>query len=128
MRLASLPGSHCMEGSGNETSLIARLSLHGGNLGMRLASLPGSHYMEGSGNEAALHTHTCTHMHTIPTPALMPFALIPHTLTLSPSHTLTPQVTEDEVLDVVERVLQSPQSSQTTREYAINAVMKLSIR
>lgn len=38
------------------------------------------------------------------------------------------EVSEDEVLDVVERVLQSPQSSQTTREYAINAVMKLSIR
>ena len=38
------------------------------------------------------------------------------------------QVTEDEVLDVVERVLQSPQSSLTTKEYAINAAMKLSTR
>ncbi len=38
------------------------------------------------------------------------------------------QVTEDEVLDVIERVLQSPQSSLTTREYSINAVMKLSTR
>jgi len=32
------------------------------------------------------------------------------------------------VLDVVERVLQSSTSSLTTREYAINAVMKLSTR
>lgn len=38
------------------------------------------------------------------------------------------QVTEDRVLDVVEKVLQSPQSSQSTRDYAINAIMKLSIR
>lgn len=37
-------------------------------------------------------------------------------------------VTEDSVLDVVEKVLQSPQSSHSTRDYAINAVMKLSIR
>ncbi|XP_064404142.1 AP-1 complex subunit gamma-1-like [Halichondria panicea] len=37
-------------------------------------------------------------------------------------------VNEDEVLDIVEQVLQSPQSSQSTREYAINAVMKLSTR
>lgn len=32
------------------------------------------------------------------------------------------------MLDVIERVLQSPQSSLTTREYSINAVMKLSTR
>ena len=38
------------------------------------------------------------------------------------------QITEDEVLDVIERVLQSPQSALTTREYAINAIMKLSTR
>ena len=37
-------------------------------------------------------------------------------------------MTEDSVLDVVEKVLQSPQSSHSTRDYAINAVMKLSIR
>ncbi len=37
-------------------------------------------------------------------------------------------MSEDEVLDIVEQVLQSPQSSQSTREYAINAVMKLSTR
>ena len=50
-----------------------------------------------------------------------------YTVLCSPLH-VPMQVTEDEVLDVIERVLQSPQSSQITREYAINAVMKLSIR
>ncbi|CAI8030946.1 AP-1 complex subunit gamma-1 [Geodia barretti] len=38
------------------------------------------------------------------------------------------QVTEDEVLDVLERVLQSPQSSPATRQYTLNSVMKLSSR
>lgn len=38
------------------------------------------------------------------------------------------QVTEDEVLDVLEKVLTTPQSSQITKDYAINAIMKLSIR
>lgn len=37
-------------------------------------------------------------------------------------------VTEDGVLDVVDKVLQTPQSSLVTKEYAINAVMKLSTR
>ena len=41
---------------------------------------------------------------------------------------LPPQVTEDEVLDVLEKILQSPNSSHITREYAMNAIMKLSIR
>ena len=35
---------------------------------------------------------------------------------------------EDEVLDVLERVLQSPQSTSTTRQYTLNTVMKLSSR
>ncbi len=38
------------------------------------------------------------------------------------------KVTEDGVLDVVDKVLQTPQSSLVTKEYAINAVMKLSTR
>ena len=38
------------------------------------------------------------------------------------------QVTEDEVLDVLEHVLQSPQSTPTTRQYTLNSVMKLSSR
>lgn len=38
------------------------------------------------------------------------------------------EVTEDEVLEVLERVLVSPHSSQITREYTLNTVMKLSIR
>lgn len=38
------------------------------------------------------------------------------------------QVTEDGILDIMERVLQSPQSTQCTREYTFNAVMKLSTR
>ena len=38
------------------------------------------------------------------------------------------QVTEDEVLDVLERVLQSPQSTPATRQYTLNSVMKLSSR
>ena len=37
-------------------------------------------------------------------------------------------VNEDEVLDVLERVLQSPQSTPTTRQYTLNSVMKLSSR
>ena len=36
-------------------------------------------------------------------------------------------VNEDEVLDVLERVLQSPQSTSTTRQYTLNSAMKLSI-
>ena len=38
------------------------------------------------------------------------------------------QVSENEVLDLLERILYSPQSSQFTRDYALNAVMKLSTR
>ncbi|XP_011409718.1 PREDICTED: AP-1 complex subunit gamma-1 [Amphimedon queenslandica] len=38
------------------------------------------------------------------------------------------EVTEEDVLDVVLKVLKSPQSSQITRSYAINAIMKLSTR
>ncbi len=37
-------------------------------------------------------------------------------------------MTEETVLDIVEQVLQSPQSTQSTREYAMNALMKLSTR
>ena len=37
-------------------------------------------------------------------------------------------VNEDEVLDVLEHVLQSPQSTPTTRQYTLNSVMKLSSR
>ena len=37
-------------------------------------------------------------------------------------------VTEDEVLDVMEKVLQSPQSTATSRHYTLNSVMKLSSR
>lgn len=37
-------------------------------------------------------------------------------------------VTEDEVLDVMEKVLQSPQSTSTSRQYTLNSVMKLSSR
>ena len=37
-------------------------------------------------------------------------------------------VNEDEVLDVLERVLQSPQSTPSTRQYTLNSVMKLSSR
>ena len=37
-------------------------------------------------------------------------------------------VNEDEVLDVLEHVLQSPQSTSTTRQYTLNTVMKLSSR
>lgn len=37
-------------------------------------------------------------------------------------------VSEDEVLDVLERVLQSPQSTPATRQYTLNSVMKLSSR
>ncbi|XP_043566086.1 AP-1 complex subunit gamma-1-like isoform X3 [Chiloscyllium plagiosum] len=38
------------------------------------------------------------------------------------------QVTEDEVLDVLEKILQSSLSALTTREYALTAIMKLSTR
>jgi AP-1 complex subunit gamma-1 len=38
------------------------------------------------------------------------------------------EVTEDEVLDVVVKILQSPHSTQLTRDYAMNTVMKLSTR
>ena len=37
-------------------------------------------------------------------------------------------VSEDEVLDVLEGVLQSPQSTPITRQYTLNSVMKLSSR
>uniref|UniRef100_UPI00398F0CC6 AP-1 complex subunit gamma-1-like isoform X2 n=1 Tax=Pristiophorus japonicus TaxID=55135 RepID=UPI00398F0CC6 len=38
------------------------------------------------------------------------------------------QVTEDEVLDVLEKILHSSLSALTTREYALTAIMKLSTR
>ena len=66
----------------------------------------------------------CLHILSLPTSSL--YTSVYYTV-LPPLHVFL-QVSEDEVLDVVERVLQSPQSSQITREYAINAVMKLSIR
>lgn len=39
-----------------------------------------------------------------------------------------PQVTEDEVLDILESVLISNMSTSVTRGYALTAIMKLSTR
>jgi AP-1 complex subunit gamma-1 len=41
---------------------------------------------------------------------------------------LTLQVSEDEIVHILERVLNSSLSTVVTREYAINALMKLSTR
>lgn len=40
----------------------------------------------------------------------------------------SPQVTEDEVLDILESVLISNMSTSVTRGYALTAIMKLSTR
>ena len=83
-----------------------------------------------------VHVRTCTSMlHLCSTSVyylcILPLYtnILPHIYHVHKLHVSPPlQVTEDEVLDVMERVLQSPQSLLITRQYAMNAVMKLSIR
>ena len=75
-----------------------------------------------------MRRYQCTSGWTFWAISCLQVALWPTGIFLSITIQYCLQVTEDDILDVLEKVLQSPQSLQVTREYAFTAVMKLSAR